>query len=135
MCPSCGKNTNDKKGTDPTKVLVGIHSGQRLPGVCHSCGIPTRTSKRLAAASDPQDTTFASGFGEFIAHFIKPFGFIDKMERYNKTVEVSLILPTCKQCARTLRHITPHYIDFDAHRIDLLVHVEFKKAMEQNVSA
>src|SRR5690348_127239 len=22
-CPACGKNTNDRSGTDPTKVLVG----------------------------------------------------------------------------------------------------------------
>jgi len=93
---------------------VEIRSGQRLPGVCHSCGVPTRTTKRLTAASEPQGTTFTSGIGEFIAHIIKPFGFIDGMEGYDKTVKLSLVLPTCKQCARVLRHITPHYVDFDA---------------------
>lgn len=134
-CPSCSKNTNDTTGTDPTKVLVGLQSGHRLPAVCHACGVPTRSTKRLSVESEPQGTTFTSGFGEFIAHFIKPFGFIDKMERYSKTVELSLVLPTCKQYVRALRRIAPHYIDFDAHRIDLFVHVEFKKAMEQNVSA
>ena len=131
-CPSCGKNTNDRKGADPNKVLIGIRSGQALPSICHCCGVPTRTAKRLSAASEPQGTTIASGFGEFLAHFLKPFGFIDSMERDNKTVEVSLVLPTCKQCARTVRNIAPHYIDFDAHRIDLVVHVEFKKAMEHD---
>jgi hypothetical protein len=55
------------------------------------------------------------------------------MERHKKTVEISLTLPTCEQCARTLRHITPQYIDFDAHRVDLVVHVDFKKAMEQDL--
>jgi hypothetical protein len=130
-CPSCGKNVNDRKGTDPNKVLVAISSGQRLPQICHSCGAPTRDVKKLATTSTPQDTTFTSGLGGFIAHFVKPFGFIDKMEQLNKTVEVSLELPTCRPCGRSLRYITPHYIDFDAHRFDLVVHVEFKRAMER----
>jgi len=133
-CPSCGKSANDRKDTDLTKVLVGIRSGQRLPGVCHSCGAPTTNTRRLTAASEPQGTTFTSGLGGFIARFIKPLGLIDRMERYNKTVEVSLMLPTCDQCARTLRYITPHYVDFDAHRVDLVVHVAFKKAMDENAS-
>ncbi len=133
-CPSCGKNTNNRQGADPNKVLVGIRSGQRLPGVGHSCGVPTRTTKRLSAASEPRDTTITSGLGEIIAHFIKPFGLFDMMERNSKTVELSLVLPTCKHCARTVRDLAPHYIDFDAQRIDLLVHVEFKKAMEHDVS-
>src|SRR4051812_47418227 len=104
-CPSCGKNASDRKGTDPNKVLVGIRSAQRLPAVCHSCGIPTPATKRLAASSEPEDPPFSPGLGEFIAHFIRPFGFIAKMERDKKTVKVSLTLPTCKQCARILRHI------------------------------
>lgn len=101
-----------------------------MPGVCHCCGVPTRAVKRLTANSEPQDTTFSSGLGEFIAHFFKPFGFLDKMERANKTVEVSLTLPTCEQCARKVRQIEPRYIDFEDQRVDLVVHVEFKKALE-----
>ena len=134
-CPSCGKNTTDRTGSDPTKVLLGIQSGQRLPAVCHACGVPTGNTQSLAVESEPQETTFAPGFASFIAHFLRPFGFINRMERYNKTVELSLVLPTCEQCARVLSEVVPRYIDFDAHRIDLLVHVEFQKAMDQDVSA
>jgi hypothetical protein len=130
VCPSCGKDTNNRAGVDPTKVLVGIHSGRRLPGLCHWCGNATTNTKRVSAASEPQDTTIASGFGEVLAQFIRPFGIFDRLERSAKRVELRLTLPTCKECARHLRLITPHYIDFDAHRIDLVVHVEFKKAMD-----
>jgi hypothetical protein len=130
ICPCCGKNVNELAGSDPTKVLVGIRSGQSLPPICHCCGAPTRTSVRLSAESEPQGTSLVSGIGELFGHFVKGLGFFDTMERYNKTVEVGLRLPTCKPCIRKLRRITPEYIDFDAHRIDLVVHVEFKKALE-----
>src|SRR5215510_14319343 len=88
-CPSCGKNTNDKAGTDPNKVLVGIRSGQRLPAICHSCGLPTQTTRKVAAASQPQDTALSAGATEFLSHIIKPLGLFSKMERNLKTVEVS----------------------------------------------
>jgi hypothetical protein len=116
-----------------TKFWSGFgRSGQRLPAICHACGIPTRSAKRLSAASEPQDTTIAPGVGGFIAHLIKPFDILNMMERHHKTVVVSLVLPTCEQCARNLPNVTPHYIDFDEHRVDLVVHVEFKKAMDYN---
>ena len=135
-CPSCGKNTTDTANADHTKVLVGIQSGQRLPAVCHACGVPTRTTKRLSVESEPQDTTFAtSGFGALIVYLFKPLRYIDALERHKKTIVLSLLLPTCKQCARTQRRIEPNYIDFDAHRIDLVVHLEFKRALEQSVLA
>jgi len=53
------------------------------------------------------------------------------MDRLNKTTELTLQLPTCEQCAKMVRRIAPHYIDFDANRIDLIVHTEFKKALEE----
>jgi hypothetical protein len=66
-CPACAKNTSDRSGTDPSKVLVGIRSGQRLPDVCHRCGTPTRTTQRLTVASEPRGTTFVDGFSQLVA--------------------------------------------------------------------
>jgi hypothetical protein len=133
-CPACGKNTNDRGDADPYKTLLGIRSGARLPAVCHNCGLPTRKVKKFMVSSEPQDTTFSAGLGSLMASFLEVFSFLNKLERMNKTVQVSLRLPTCDQCSRTLKRITPHYIDFDDHRIDLVVHVEFKKALQQHVS-
>ncbi len=75
---------------------------------------------------------FATGLGQLLAHLFKPFGFIVRMERLNKTMELTLQVPICEQCAQAVKRIAPHYIDFDAHRIDLVVHSEFKKAMDEN---
>src|SRR5437667_6256772 len=131
ICPACGKNTNDRANTDPYRTLVGLKSGVPLPPICHHCGAPTQNIKKLTVASEPEGTIFANGLGQLLAHLFKPFGFIVKMERLNKTTELTLQLPTCEQCAKIVRRIAPHYIDFDAHRIDLIVHTEFKKALDE----
>jgi len=130
LCPACGKNTKDRTNTDPNKVLVGIRSGQQLPAVCHACGTATRATQKISASLEPRDGLFSDGLLELFAHSVIPFGFAGKMERAQKTTQVSVRLPTCKKCNRILGRITPHYIDFDAHRIDLIVHVEFKRAVE-----
>ena len=132
FCPACGKNTNDRANTDPHRTLVGLQSGASLPPICHHCGAPTQSIKKLTVVSEPEGTAFANGLGQLLAHLFKPFGFIVKIERLNKTTELTLQLPTCEQCARIARRITPHYIDFDAHRIDLIVHTGFKQALDKN---
>ena len=131
-CPACGKSTTDLAGTHPHMTLVGLKPGDRLPPICHHCGVPTQNVKELTVSSEPQTSAFVSRLGTWLAHRFKPFGFIVKIEKMNKTVGVSLRLPTCEQCAKTLKGITPQHIDFDAHRVDLVVHTEFKKALEQN---
>ncbi len=133
-CPACGKNTNDRGNSDPRKTLIGIKSGTRLPPVCHHCGVPTRQLKKFMVSSEPQDATFSAGLGSLLAGFIGVFSFLNRMERLNKTTYFSLKLPTCDRCSKTLKQISPHYIDFDDHRIDLVVHVEFKKALGQQSS-
>lgn len=134
-CPSCGKNTNDRAATDPHKTIIGIKPSDRLPPVCFHCGAPTQRTKRLSLSSEPQGTTFGGGFARFLALLFKPFAFIDSMERMSKTVEISMRLPVCPQCWKGLRRITPEYIDFDDHRVDLVVHQQFKIALKIYASA
>ena len=131
ICPACGKNTNDLANTDPYRTLVGLKSGVSLPPICHHCRAPTQNIKKLTVACAPEGTGFANGLGQLLARLFKPFGIMVKMERLNKAKELTLQLPTCEQCAKMVRRIAPHYVDFDAHRIDLIVHTEFKKALEE----
>src|SRR5258705_6189901 len=129
-CPACGKNTCDKTGTDPHKMLAGIRPGDRLPPICFRCGAATERAKQLNLISEPQGTTFTSGFATFLANFMGPFRFINRLERLDKTVTLSLRLPVCRECWKGLREVRPEYVDFDDHRIDLVVHEQFKNAMK-----
>ena len=128
-CPACGKNTRDKAGTDPHKILISIRPGDHLPKVCFRCGTATESAKRLHLVSEPQGATFTSGFATFLANFMGPFRFINRLERLNKTITLSIRLPVCRECWKGLRQIRPEHIDFDDHRIDLVVHENFRKAI------
>jgi len=129
-CPSCGGNTNDRSGTDPHKVLLGLRIGQPLPAVCHACGLPTRHTLCLKAVSEPQDTILAPGVGGWIIGLFKPLAVLNRLDRESKTVELSLSVPTCQQCSATIKEPVPHYIDFEERRVDLIVHLDFKRALE-----
>ena len=59
----------------------------------------------------------------------KPFKFLDTMERTEKEIHLSLVLPTCRDCALKIVDLAPRYIDFKDHRIDIIVHTNFKKAI------
>lgn len=64
-------------------------------------------------------------------YVFKPLFVLDRLERISKQVEVSVELPTCRECAGKVRKVEPKYIDFEDGRIDLVVHVDFRKAMEK----
>jgi hypothetical protein len=128
-CPSCGKKTADRTGVDPTRTLISIRSGDRLPLVCHNCAVPTDRAKKFEVVSETQDTTIQPGFSGLIGMLFKPFKFLDTMERIEKEIHLSLVLPTCRECALKIGDLTPRYIDFEDRRIDIIVHTNFKKAI------
>src|SRR5216117_3165470 len=121
-CPSCGKNTKNLAGADPHKVLIGIRPGDRLPPVCFECGTPTQKTKNLDFEAEPQNATFGGSIGEFAARFLEAFSFIARFERLSKTSRIGIRLPVCRDCRKRLRRINPQHIDFEAHRVDLVVH-------------
>lgn len=130
-CPACGRNTTDVRGVDLNRVLVSVRGRDLLPNVCHECGVATGGRKLVHAVSEPQGTTMAAGIGGLMRFVFKPLFILDRLERYSKQVEVSVELPTCGECARKVRKVKPKYIDFEDGRIDLVVHVDFRKAMEK----
>ncbi len=129
-CPSCGKNTNDRRGTDPNKTIVGLRAGRALPEICHACGVPTRRTQRLNVVSQQEGGDIAPGVGTLFINLIKPLAWMHKVDVKSRTVELSLLVPTCEQCSAAMKELTPHYIDFDEKRFDLIVHREFKRALE-----
>jgi hypothetical protein len=131
-CPSCGKNTQELHGTDPNQTLTSIFSGDHLPPICFHCGLPSQNTKRLRFTLEPQDTTSGGVLATFCAHLVEGFSLFSTMESLSKTVEISLRLPVCRQCRKSLNRIVPEHIDFDAHRIDLVVHQEFRKAIRNS---
>jgi hypothetical protein len=131
-CPSCGKKTADRTGVDPTRTLISIRTGDRLPLLCHNCATPTDRAKKFEVVSEPQDLTLEPIFGGGIARiFFSPFQRLAKMERIQKEIHLSVVLPTCRECALKIGDLTPRYIDFEDRRIDIIVHTDFKKAISQ----
>jgi hypothetical protein len=128
-CPSCGKKTADRTGVDPTRTLISIRSGDRLPLLCHNCAASTDRAKRFEVVSETQDTTIEPGFGGLIGFLLKPFKFFDNTERTEKEIHLSFVLPTCRECALKIGDLMPRYIDFEDRRIDIIVHTDFKKAI------
>jgi hypothetical protein len=131
-CPSCGKKTADRTGVDPTRTLISIRTGDRLPLICHNCAIPTDRAKKFEVASEPQGTTRQPLFGGILWLLIRPVNLFAKMERIQKEIQLSVVLPTCRECARKMGNLTPHYIDFEDRRIDIVVHTDFKQAISQS---
>lgn len=128
-CPACGKDPMDLRGSDPNRVMVSIHGGTRLPGVCHHCGEPTERLKTLAVSSDPQGTSVGPLLGQVLGRLIPFLGLFLRLESAGKTTELRLKLPTCRACAKVVRRIQPQYIDFEDQRVDLIVHVRFRSAI------
>jgi hypothetical protein len=126
-CPSCGKKTADRTGIDATRTLISIRSGDQLPLLCHNCAAPTDRAKKFQMISETHDTIIQSGFGSLIRMLFKPF--LDTTPRIQKEIQLSVVLPTCRECALKIGDLTPRYIDFEDRRIDLIVHTDFKKAI------
>ena len=73
----------------------------------------------------------APGLGTLFINLIKPLGWINKVDVKNHKIELSLLVPTCEQCNVATKELTPHYIDFEEKRFDLIVHREFRRALER----
>lgn len=132
ICPACQRNMNEASGSDPNKVLITLAPRDKLPGVCHECGSPTRHLKKLSVSSEPEGTFLAGGVAQrVLGHLLDhtPLGLFNRLEQIKNQVVISLALPTCERCVKKIRSITPRYIDFDSRRVDVLVHKEFKKAL------
>jgi len=135
ICPACGKNTQERAGTDPNQILTSICSGDHLPPICFHCGLATEKRRRLRLTLEPEGATSGGLLGAFCAHLVEGFSLFNRMENLSKTIEISLRIPVCRQCWKSLRRIVPEHIDFDAHRIDLVVHQEFRKAIRNSLAA
>lgn len=127
-CPSCGKKTADRTGVDPTRTLISIRTGDRLPLICHNCATPTDRAKKFEVVSEPQDLALEPLFGGITGLF-RPLKLLAKMERIQKEIHLSVVLPTCRECALKIGDLAPRYIDFEDRRIDIVVHADFKKAI------
>lgn len=129
-CPNCGDHPANIPSNSSNKVLLGIKGGTTLPQICHNCGSATRRTTRLLLSAEPETGTFDNPFANFLGSFLRVFSIFERMDRISKTIDLGLKVPTCEQCSRKLRSIEPHYVDFEARRIDLVVHAEFKRALE-----
>ncbi len=129
--PSCGAGAEERATVDSSRVLVRIKPGKPLPEVCHHCGIFTRQTKLFFVSSEPQNTTITSGFAQTLVGLLSTLKILILMERTQKSIEITLRVPTCDWCALEIQEVKPHYIDFEDRRVDLVVHPEFKKAMSQ----
>ena len=130
-CPSCGKKTADRTGVDPTRTLISIRTGDRLPLLCHNCATPTDRAKKFEVVSEPQDLALEPLFGGIRTLLLRPLSVLAKMERTQKEIHLSVVLPTCRECAVKIGDLTPRYIDFEDRRIDIIVHTNFKKAISE----
>ncbi len=110
--------------------MVSIRGGSQLPAICHHCGAATERLKKIHLVSEAQGTAMGPLMGRLIGYFIPFLGLFHRLESHGKSVELQLKLPTCARCARRVRDVAPRYIDFEEQRIDLIVHAEFKKALE-----
>jgi hypothetical protein len=131
-CPSCGKKTADRTGIDPTRTLISIRTGDRLPLICHNCATPTDRAKKFEVISEPQDLALEPLFGRITGVLLRPLRILAKIERAQKEIHLSVVLPTCRECALKIGDLTPRYIDFEDRRIDIIVHTDFKKAISPN---
>lgn len=51
ICPACRKPVYELAGTDPTRTIVKIHEGDRLPGRCALCDGPATQLARIDRVS------------------------------------------------------------------------------------
>lgn len=131
-CPSCGKSAEERATVDSSRVLARIKPGKPLPEVCHQCGIFTRQTKLFFVSLEPQNATItSSGFAGTLVRLLWPMRLFNFMERTQKTIDLTVRVPTCDWCALDIQEVKPHYIDFEDRRVDLVVHPEFKKALSQ----
>ena len=68
--------------------------------------------------------------GRVMSHLVPFLGLFLRLETAGQTVDLRLRLPTCRACARLVRRIEPQYIDFEDQRVDLIVHANFKTALQ-----
>lgn len=124
-CPSCGIDPSDTSGTDPTRGVLLIFPGLKLPNVCFNCGMPA--SRQVAATYS--NVTRQKWWGRWLLSRLIPFGnLLMSFEAAREDVEMTISLPVCSGCrAAKVRPVVQSY-NLDDREAHVIVSKEFISA-------
>ena len=119
-CPACGRNVNERSGTDAGKTAVTLKPVQPLPRLCTSCGTYTELRERISRSIQvgSQEVSFskASLLHAFFRWALK----VDR--RY-----VIIDLPLCATCG--VSRIQLVHVDFENFAMTFVVDRAFRDAL------
>ena len=126
-CPACGKNSNDTHGVDPTRCLLVVAAGAKLPGMCFNC---TQPAKDFAVHTVTGDSTSGT---EKIAHFVAClfvpyYRLFTRLDRASRNPAVTVRLPVCAECRRLGIKPKVDSTDLEERSFRFLVHKTFATA-------
>ncbi len=131
-CPICHKDTNETRGTDPSKTRICLTEKSVLPDVCVSCGAfanrrVTVTARGLnTGANDVGGSKGASRIPGLIGLIIS---LCTSQGRPGKAA-MKILLPQCDQCNGVLK-LEPDLVDFERYESWFIVHRNFAQSLKQ----
>ena len=126
-CPACRKNTQDKRGTDPSKTTMSVAYGEELPGLCCHCGRQTSRYFRVVRSITRTDNE-AAGAGIVVASIR---GLVAGLLGWwlSRSRDLVIVeLPQCDPCAAAEGPPSPRHVDFGRQRMTFVVHRNLKDA-------
>lgn len=128
-CRVCKLDTEDVRGTDPSRTSIRIVQGADLPPVCCQCGESTRRWVRICSKRPGRHELPGLAQAAILGCLSLGIG-VSVIPRHllgADCVELSLI--QCARCGRLGKPL-PKYVDFPNARMTFVVHKKFRESVE-----
>jgi hypothetical protein len=129
-CPACGKNTQDRLGTDANKTSLVVSPGMRLPGICIICGGPAAElqciSKRHHMGEDSNKGQSSVGLGLMGG----ALGWLLRIFFMRGSRSVAVDVPVCKGCNKQVNEAV-RYVNHERGTMTFIVHRNVKDEIEK----
>lgn len=122
LCLACGKDQNDKTGTNPDMTMLTIENVSQLPAHCFLCGVPTERMQTFTLRY--RRTAFA--LPDWMLPLARMSTYLPGSEDQTKE---KMRLPTCAECGKHAKRFKPLSI-WSGLDCRVLVHRIFRERFE-----
>jgi len=131
-CPACLHDVSDLSGANVDVAKITIRNRAKgLPGVCVACG--KTTSEVMSFRRKVKNPLYHSrvSFGGIVGVLIT---WLFDLAAGNIHRELTALLPRCADCGTRRIEPVEKRLDFEEQTITLLVHRDFRKALERSAT-
>lgn len=122
ICLACGKDQNDKTGTNPDMTMLTVENISKLPANCFLCGVETQRMQTFRMTY----RTTAFSVPSWALPLARMMAYVPGME-FSTTDR--LRLPTCLACGKQAKRVKPLSI-WSGLDCRILVHRIFRERFE-----